>query len=73
MVGQTFSLLQLNMLDTAHYLYSAVGCSYSHLTVRPIQTHWKKEHEDQQNRFQVVFNEVKVIKPISVPDAASVE
>jgi len=62
--GQIFSPQQMNIHDTSHYTCSATGCTYRMLTIGPMRTHWVKEHQDQPNRFQVVYNEVKMIKPV---------
>ena len=49
--------------DTSHYMCNAQGCEYRILTIGPLRTHWDREYQDHPNRFQVVYNEVKMIKP----------
>ena len=61
--GQTFSPQQMSIDDTSHYMCNAQGCEYRILTIGPLRTHWDREHQDHPNRFQVVYNEVKMIKP----------
>jgi len=70
--GQIFNPQQINIHDTSHYQCSAEGCTYRMLTIGPMRTHWDKEHQDEPNKFQVIFNEVKLIKPLVQPAPVNV-
>ena len=65
--GQIFNPQQINIHDTSHYQCSAKGCTYRMLTIGPMRTHWDKEHQDEPSKFKVIFNEVKLIKPLVPP------
>ena len=61
--GQTFSPQQMGIHDTSHYMCNAQGCDYRILTIGPLRTHWDREQQDHPDRFQVLYNEVRMIKP----------
>lgn len=70
--GQIFNPQQLSIHDTSHYQCSAEGCTYRMLTIGPMRTHWDKEHQDEPNKFQVIFNEVKLIKSSVQPNPSNI-
>jgi len=58
--GQAFIPIQINIHDTSHYVCCVKGCNFRQLTRGPMRSHYDKEHQDQPNRFEVVFIEHKM-------------